>query len=149
MIDRPPRKAIPVRIKRAVCARQGGLCKCGCGQPVSEKPRTNTHFDHEPALILRDVNRSGTDYVPPQHSARHIDARCPLSHKVKTSGSGATTAGTDIGKRKKERKRRRCTPKKRIASVGFRSKFHGIKSRWPAGRKMQGRKMLTNRKGKR
>lgn len=115
--QRPKRRAIPLRIKRIVCDRQGSLCKCGCGQPVSEKPKRNTHFDHEPALILRDVSADGSDYIPPQHDPAYIDARCPASHKVKTCGSGATTAGTDIGKRKKERKR------------GLAPKF---KRRWPS-----------------
>jgi len=108
---RPARKRIPVWIKRLVCKRQGGICVCGCGQPVSEKPKTQTHFDHEPALILRDVNRRRTDYIPPQLSPRHIDARCIKSHKAKTHGKGATVAGTDIGKMKKERRRGRTKVK--------------------------------------
>ena len=112
-LSRPPRKAIPLWVKRHVVGAQGGLCVCGCGQAVSVKARTDTHFDHEPALILRKVNQRKTDYIPPQHHPDYIDARCPLSHKIKTSGSGATTAGTDIGKMKKERKRNRPPKPKR------------------------------------
>jgi len=96
-----------MRIKRAVCQRQKGVCVCGCGQPVSAKPKTGTHFDHEPALALRRVNRRRTDFIPPQWSSKHIDARCVASHHAKTHGTGATTAGTDIGKITKERKRER------------------------------------------
>lgn len=114
MKDRPARKRIPIWVKKLVVERQGGVCVCGCGQAVSWKPKTNTHFDHEPALILRDVNKRRTDYRPPQLSWRHIDARCPKSHKVKTSGAGATTAGTDIGKMKKENKRQRRPKLKRV-----------------------------------
>lgn len=109
--SRPKRKAIPVRVKRAVVERQGGICKCGCGQPVSWKPKTNTHFDHEPALRLRELNNG--DYIPGQHSMAHIDAICPESHHAKTHGTGATTAGTDTGKIKKERKRARPPKPKR------------------------------------
>lgn len=121
---RPKRKAIPKSVKATVVRRQGKLCICGCGETVSSEPRTNTHFDHEPALRLRAVNDAGTDYDPPQHSARHIDARCPASHKIKTNGAGATTAGADAGKIKKERKREReaagtTKPKRKIQSRGF------------------------------
>lgn len=110
---RPKRKAIPKWVKRLVVERQNGVCVCGCGQAVSAEVGTNTHFDHEPALALRNVNRRRTDYIPPQFSPSHIDARCPGSHKIKTSGSGATTAGTDIGKIARERKRDRPPRMKR------------------------------------
>ncbi len=122
--DRPKRKPIPRRVRVVVVERQGGRCKCGCNQIVSEMPKTNTHFDHEPALILREVDSMGLDYIPPQHDPDYIDARCPLSHKIKTSGSGATTAGTDIGKMKKERRRKKALdrqgrPKPKWKSRGF------------------------------
>lgn len=122
--DRPKRKAIPVSVKRAVVARQGGLCVCGCGQPVSWKPKSSTHFDHEPALRLRNINADGTDYDPPQHDARHIDVRCPESHHAKTHGTGSTVAGTDTGKIKKERKRAKPKreyrwPSRDLQSRGF------------------------------
>lgn len=73
--------------------------------PVSEKPRTGTKFDHRPPLRLRNVNADWTDYDPPQHSAEHIDAICETEHNRRTYGTGATTAGTDTGYIKKERKR--------------------------------------------
>lgn len=86
-------------------------------------PKSQTEFDHEPALILRDVNKAGDDYIPPQHSPDHIDARCPDSHRRKTSGLG-TTAGTDIGKMKKENKRQRPPkPKRRWASRPFQKRI--------------------------
>jgi hypothetical protein len=126
---RPPRKHIPLWVKKAVVERQGGLCLCGCGAAVSWKPKTETHFDHEPALRLRQINRRGTDYIPPQHSIPHLDARCPASHRVKTSGSGATTAGTDAGKIKKERKRGK--PPKPKRRWGSRPMKTGAKGLWP------------------
>lgn len=123
---RPKRQTIRIAVKREVVKRQGGVCPCGCGQAVSEKPKTNTHFDHRPPLRLRDVNRKRTDYVPPQQDPRYIDAICPTEHRRRTCGTGATTAGTDIGNIKKERRREkrragaREKPKKQIQSPGFR-----------------------------
>lgn len=102
--ERPKRKQIPVYVKRLVCERMGGKCPCGCGQLVSWRPKTDTHFDHEPALRLRDILPDGSDYSPAQHDPKYIDARCSASHRRKTSGTGATTAGTDVGKIKKLRR---------------------------------------------
>lgn len=123
---RPKRRAIPVGTKRAVCDRQGGVCKCGCGMPVSEKPSTGTKFDHRPPLRLRDISADGTDYVPHQHSADYIDAICAEEHQRRTNGTGATTAGTDTGYIKKERKRnkpeklkRAWGPSRKLQSRGF------------------------------
>lgn len=131
--DRPPRRAIPVRIKRQVCERQNFLCRGDCGRPVDPRPRRQTHFDHSPALRLRDISLDGRDYIPHQHSPEHIDALCPECHHAKTRGTGATTAGSDIGKIKKERHRedRRAgieKPKQKIQSRGFQK---GIRRPWP------------------
>lgn len=102
---RPKRRAIPIAIKRQVCARQDGHCTCGCGLAVSEKPKTGTKFDHRPPLRLRNISADGLDYEPHQHSPAHIDALCREAHDRRTFGTGATTAGTDTGLIKKERKR--------------------------------------------
>lgn len=107
-IDRPARKAIPAAVRRAVVERQGGACRCGCGEVVSARHDGKSRFDHEPALRLRDVNRRRTDYSPAQHHPDYIDALTPACHDRKTRGTGATTAGTDVGKIKKERKRERA-----------------------------------------
>ena len=129
--DRPARRAIPVAVKRAVCARQHGVCRCGCGQPMSEKPRTGTKFDHRPPLRLRDVLPDGLDYDPPQHSVEHLDAICDAEHHRRTHGTGATTAGSDIGAIKKERRRNKkgFKPKRKwhSAQLKLRSSF------WPKG----------------
>jgi hypothetical protein len=131
---RPPRRHIPVAIRRSVVERQGGRCKCGCRLAMSEKPRSGCHFDHEPALRLRMVNILGTDYIPPQHDPAYIDARCQPSHVVKTNGSGATVAGSDTGKmnklRKLEREERGQTKRK---------------THWPKGRKLKSRNNLRKR----
>ena len=135
MADRPKRKAIPIAVKRIVIARQDGICKCGCSAVMAlHYQECHPHFDHEPALRLRAVNGAGTDYEPPQLDPRYIDARCPESHHAKTHGTGATTAGTDIGKIKKERKRSKATkPTRKIHSPGFAKIRRPMRSanRWP------------------
>jgi len=128
---RPPRAYIPIDVKREAANNQGGVCACGCGTPCwadawREKPRESlVQWDHDPALRRRDVNEEWTDYVPPQLDPAYIVGRCAASHLVKTSGSGATTAGTDIGAIKKDRKRDKALtgltkPKQKIRSPGFR-----------------------------
>lgn len=102
--DRPKRKYIPLAVKQAVANRQDWLCKCGCGTSIASG---KVHWDHEPALRLRDIAPDGLDYIPPQNDPDYIDALCPEAHHAKTRGTGATTAGTDIGKIKKERRRSR------------------------------------------
>ncbi len=126
---RPKRKAIPVRVKREVVERQKGVCPCGCGQAVSWKPKTGTKFDHRPPLRLRDVNEAWTDYIPPQHSADHIDAVCQEEHDRRTfrRGAGAATR-SDSSEIARERKRE----KERAGEVK-------PKHKWPKGRKLQGR----------
>lgn len=122
--QRPKRKHIPIAAKREVSTRQGDGCKCGCGRMVRgwtmgtqrEVWGTGIHWDHEPALRLRDVNRKGTDYIPRQNDPKYLVARCAESHKIKTIGAGTSRkrsmAGTDIGKITKERGRVRAAAAK-------------------------------------
>lgn len=129
---RPKRTAIPVTLKRNVCERQANRCAgAGCDEIVSARTHSGTQFDHNPALRLRDVNRAGTDYAPHQLSAFHIDALCRRCHAKKTHGTGATTAGTDAGKIKKERKRAKAIAALTDSPTKPRSK-------WPRGRKLSG-----------
>lgn len=128
MIDRPARRHIPLKVKRIAAELQGGICQCGCGTPcwADEKQTTAlVQWDHDPALARRNIAWHGMDYSPPQLDPRYIVGRCRASHLRKTSGSGATTAGTDIGAIKKERKRNKALagkakPKAKIHSAGFR-----------------------------
>jgi hypothetical protein len=139
MPSRPKRKHIPIATKRDIAARQNGVCECGCGTPIWTGRKCNVEWDHMPCLRLRDVLLDGSDYIPAQLDPRYIVARCRRSHKVKTSGSGATTAYSDIGKIKKERRRDRAPRfKHKIRSQGFRQGHRPMKgrSRWPK-RKMR------------
>jgi hypothetical protein len=138
-VSRPKRKAVPMAERRVVVARQFGLCKCGCKEMVYAERGRGTHFDHEPALILRDIHIDGTDYLPPQHSVPHLDAYAHISHaRRKTCGMGASTAGSDTGKRKKERKRDKPDkPKRKWGSRKMESRSSFPKK---GARKMRGMK---------
>lgn len=117
MRERPARTHIPIATKRAVFERQDGICQCGCKTEIWTGRKCNVEWDHMPALRLRNINRDGTDYDPPQNDPRYLVARCKDSHAIKTRGAGATTAGTDIGAIKKERRRgRKMKPKQKIPS---------------------------------
>lgn len=112
---RPKRRDIPRAVKKAVCERQDNVCKGrGCSEPVHYLPRSRTAFDHNPALRLRDVRSDGTDYEPAQRDGDYIDPLCFRCHAAKTHGTGATTAGTDTGKIKKERKRAKPAKRKPV-----------------------------------
>lgn len=130
---RPKRTYIPLAARREAGDNQGNVCPCGCGTPVwkdAKRTKSAVEWDHVPALRLRDINEDGTDYIPPQNDPRYLVGRCRQSHRKKTSGTGATTAGTDTGYIKKERKRNK--PPKRKAS-------------WPK-RKMQSRNTFEKRR---
>ncbi len=126
--QRPKRLHIPIAAKREAARRQGCICQCGCGTPCwadEKQTKALVQWDHDPALIRRDINEDWTDYIPAQLDPRYIVGRCAASHLVKTSGRGATTAGTDIGVAKKERKRNKvlaglAKPKAKIQGRGFR-----------------------------
>jgi len=110
-MKRPKRKAIPKSVRMEVCQRQLFLCARCHVRAVHYLPGTETEFDHEPALRLRNIAEDGSDYDPPQNHPGYIDALCEPCHAAKTHGSGATTAGTDAGKIKKERRRLRSKRK--------------------------------------
>ena len=122
--DRPKRRNIPLKVKTAVVMRQNFACRCGCGALVSAMQKTDTCFDHRPPLRLRDVLPCGSDYSPAQHDPGYIDAICTREHHTRTHGNGATTAGTDAGLIKKERKR-----ENRAKHLGIRPKSNWACSR--------------------
>lgn len=104
--ERPKRKAIPDRIKLEVVLHQNGLCP-HCGERLGALKDLN--FDHRPAIINRDVNAAGTDYVPAQLDPEFIQAIHILPcHRERTIGRGGekrtTTAGSDIGIRDKTKR---------------------------------------------
>lgn len=117
------------------------MCPCGCGQAVSEKPRTGTKFDHVPALRQRNVNAAWTDYDPPQHSAAHIDAICAAEHDRRTFKGRGRAGRSDATENARERKREkeRAGEEPRKSKWGPARKLQG-RSQWPKGRKLNWRK---------
>lgn len=82
MSDRPKRKQIPLAIKLHVFVRQKGRCA------LTGRRLAGVHaaeFDHYPALSLRPVAASGTDFDPPQLDPEYIRALSPDAHRTKTS----------------------------------------------------------------
>ena len=54
-------------------------------------------WDHQPALALRIVDPATGELVPHPNDPRYLRPLRKAEHAVKTRGSGATTAGTDVG----------------------------------------------------
>jgi hypothetical protein len=80
----PERKHISLRKQLNVALRQLGFDPTEC------------ELDHFPALALRKVNSDGTDWIPAQDDERYLVWRPRAEHRVKTSGTKATSAGSDI-----------------------------------------------------
>ena len=104
--DRPKRKAISDRIKLQAVLAQDGLC-AHCKQRLGKL--TEIQFDHRPAIINRDVNEAGTDYVPAQLDPEFIQAvHAVPCHRERTIGRGGekrtTVAGSDIHIRDKTKR---------------------------------------------
>jgi hypothetical protein len=84
MTDRPKRKKIPLAVKLAACERK--LCELlGCER---------IEYNHEPALIFRDVTPDGKDYVPAQNDPAYIDPISAEAHSRHTNGTAATSYGS-------------------------------------------------------
>lgn len=104
--ERPKRKAIPDRIKLESVLAQDGLC-AHCKQRLGRL--ADIEFDHRPALVNRDVNDAGTDYVPAQLDPGFIQAvHAVPCHRERTIGRGGekrtTVAGSDIHIRDKTKR---------------------------------------------
>jgi hypothetical protein len=142
LTDRPRtsdvRKSIPLSVKLAAALRMLGFSK---GQRVD--------FDHNPALALREWDEEKQDFIPAQLDPEHIVILSEPEHRIKTSGSGGTSYGSDqhaiakirrVGKDEEEFRRRmlakteRTTdaparPKSSIPSRGFSGQGRPLQSR--------------------
>jgi hypothetical protein len=81
-----PRRKVPLRTQLAAALDQLGL-----------DPAT-AELDHTPALGLRAINAALGDYDPPQLDPQYLRWRGKAEHRIKTSGTKATSAGSDIWK---------------------------------------------------
>lgn len=79
------RPHMPLSVKLEAAIRQLGL------DPAC------VDFDHDPALGLREFNEETKIYTPGANDPRFITVRArDEDHRIKTSGNGATSAGSDI-----------------------------------------------------
>lgn len=78
-----PRPSIPLKVQRDAALIQLGL-----------DPKT-AELDHDPALGLRARTPDG-GYKPAANDPEHLKWRDPVPHAIKTFGTKATTAGSDI-----------------------------------------------------
>jgi hypothetical protein len=79
-----PRRKVPLRTQLHAALDQLGL-----------DPAT-AELDHTPALGLRAINAALGDYDPPQLDPQYLRWRGKAEHRIKTSGTKATSAGSDI-----------------------------------------------------
>lgn len=100
-----PRRTPPVGKQLAAAKRQIAELMKRCGMVPVEMPveEVALDLDHDPALGLRDVCPETGQHIPHQHDDRYLVFRPVKQHAVKTRGSGATTAGSDIGEMRKTR----------------------------------------------
>lgn len=85
MTTKEHRKAIPVGVKLHACLLLLGF---------SEKEiAAGLHWDHHPALGLREV-KDGV-MIPAPNDPRYIRPMRQADHRTKTSGTKATSAGSD------------------------------------------------------
>lgn len=90
-------------------ARQNGRCACGCGDLSDDD--IDIQIDHLPALWLRQYDEATRTYTPAANDPDYMQAMNWWCHLRKTSGSGATTRGTDVGEYARQRRRERTDKK--------------------------------------
>lgn len=96
------RRAPPLHVKLESALRQLVDAWKDLGRlPRDSEPQLE--FDHVPPLALRDVDPETGHHIPHQHDSEHLQWMVKEDHARKTRGSGATTAGSDIGEIRKTR----------------------------------------------
>ncbi len=83
------RKGIPVGVKLKAALKAAGFTD-------DEIENGEIQFDHAPALALRGLDQYGEIY-PPANDWRFLRPMRKADHDLKTRGTGATTAGSDVG----------------------------------------------------
>lgn len=94
---RDHRKSIPAGVK-VECLM------VALAQALGLDSDTRFEFDHSPALCLRDFDPETGRFTPDQNDPAFIVVRTPEDHHVKTFGTKATTYGSDIFERAKNRR---------------------------------------------
>lgn len=91
-------------------------------------------YDHVPALWQREINAAGTDYIPPQNNPDSLFVKPKEAHRRKTSGTKATSYGSDAHARAKEDRITGKTgngPKHKLQSRPMPKAPEGYKHSWP------------------
>ena len=103
-------------------------------------------FDHNPALGLREFNEETKTYTPDANDPKFITVlERGEEHRVKTSGTPATSAGSDIHRIAKVKRLAKARAAHEAAlqgkAAGERTQAHAKpgKRQWPSGRKLQSR----------
>ncbi|WP_422366394.1 hypothetical protein [Pelagibius sp.] len=131
--QRPKRRKIPLSVKVIACERR--LCEL-LGTDRIE-------YNHNPALIYREIRADGKDYIPAQNDPNCIEALSREEHAKDTNGTPATTLGSvKHGAAKIDRLRGKTKqgPKRQIPNAGFPKPPEGYKYRW-------GKRPMGKRKG--
>ncbi len=110
---------IPVGVKLHACLLLLGF--------TEDEIRGGLEWNHMPALALRTIDENG-QMQPAANSPAHIEPMRKFDHSIQTRGSGATTAGSDVGKISKLRR----IEKDPAGGEEFRRKLLAVKSGEPA-----------------
>lgn len=128
------RPHMPLSVKLQAAILQLGLDPAG------------VDFDHDPALGLREFDEETKTYTPDANDPKFITVRARTEdHRIKTSGNGATSAGSDIHRIAKSKRlaRARAIHDEVVAAkvTGERilTREKPGKRLWPKGRKLQSR----------
>ncbi len=117
MTTKEHRKAIPVGVKLHACLLLLGYSE--------EEIKHGIQWDHFPALGLRVISTVTGELVPAPNDPRYIRPMTTPAHKVKTFGTKATTAGSDVHAIAKVKRLTGETPKRKsrpLQSRGFQRK---------------------------
>ncbi|MGE0231733.1 MAG: hypothetical protein AB7O39_03420 [Flavobacteriaceae bacterium] len=106
-------------------------------------------WDHCPALGLRFVDRDTGEMIPAPNDPRYIRPMRTAEHRVKTSGTKATSAGSDIHAIAKA-KRGAKKQARHLAAVNAKHDDEAQepprpRSKWPRGRKLQSKNTFRRR----
>lgn len=103
---KPRRKRFPPHVYAGIVKRQGGICACGCGEPLGSDPRA-FEFDHEIPLW-----KGGEDHPD------NLRARKKKHHLPKTQAEATERAKVKrVEGRDGMRKRRMNRHDKRLAAL--------------------------------
>jgi hypothetical protein len=127
ILDKPPkgwRPTIPL-------ATQIKVLKEALLSALDHAPGTTIEIDHRPPLYARQFNTNTYDTVPPANDPTYLEAVTSNVHRVRTSGTKATSYGSDAHQRAKERRLSGATPKRKSRPMpgsrasGFKKKMSG------------------------